>query len=275
MHRFHLPPATCQGSPLTIEGGEAHHALHVVRVRPGDRVTVLDGAGLELACTVGTTTRHAVVLEVHERLPHPAPVTRITLFQAVTKARSMEWVIQKATELGCHRIVPVVLTRSVPHYESTAGDRKSARWLEHAIEAMKQCGWPWLPEIPAPVSLADALARWPTRNPADPLPLDLAWVASLHPGAVHPRQTLDAFHARSGGPPHDVGVWIGPEGDFTPAELERIIEAGACPVSLGPQVLRSETAAIYCLSVLNYELLPAAAPPRAWASSQSHAGGRT
>ena len=267
MHRFHLPTSQCQGPTLTLEGSEAHHALHVVRVAVGERVLVLDGAGTEFHCEVQSTGRREVVLAVGERTLHVRPSLRVTLFQAVTKARSMEWVVQKATELGCHRLVPVITARSVPQYQEAAADRKTSRWLDWAVEAMKQCGWPWLPTIPPPAPLAEVLGQ--------ALRFDLALVASLQPGAVHPRQHLDAFEAKAGARPRDVAVWIGPEGDFTLPELAAITQAGALPISLGPQVLRSETAAVYCLSLLNYELQPAEAPPRAWASSQSQAGGST
>jgi 16S rRNA (uracil1498-N3)-methyltransferase len=267
MHRFYLPPSRCQGTTLTLDGSEAHHALHVLRVRAGDPVVVLDGSGSELACVVQSATRHEVNLEVGGRVRHPVPPVRLTLFQAVTKARSMEWIVQKAAELGCHRLVPVITARSVPQYAEDAGDRKSLRWSDLAIEAMKQCGWPWLPEITPPAPLIEVLRRG--------LRFDLALVASLHPGTMHPRRHIEAFEARAGRRPSEAAVWIGPEGDFTGPELAAIIQAGALPISLGPQVLRSETAAVYCLAFLNYEFQPADAPPRAWVSSQSQAEGST
>jgi 16S rRNA (uracil1498-N3)-methyltransferase len=255
MHRFFLPPARCQGIQLTLDGPEAHHALHVVRVQAGDRVGVLDGAGTELACEVSNVGRREVALAVVARTQHPPAPFRLTLAQAVTKARSLEWIIQKATELGCHHLVPVITGRSVPHYEAEAGDRKAARWLELAIEALKQCGGHWLPGIPAPAPLAEVLAR--------PQGADLALVAALRPDAAHPREILEAFAARTGAPPRDVTVWVGPEGDFTEAELAAILGSGARPINLGPRVLRSETAAVYCLSFLNYELQQRPLSPRA------------
>lgn len=255
MHRFFVPPARCQGTQLTLDGSEAHHALHVIRIQSGDPVVVLDGAGGELACEVGNAGRREVTLTVVGRTQHPPAPFRLTLAQAVTKARSLEWIIQKATELGCHRLVPVTSERSVPQYEADAGDRKAARWLDLAIEALKQCGGHWLPEIPAPAPLGEVLTRLAGG--------ELALVAALQPGARHPREILEAFAARMGAPPRDVTVWVGPEGDFTEAELAGILGSGARPITLGPRVLRSETAAVYCLSFLNYELQERAPAPRA------------
>lgn len=245
MHRFHLPPAACRGPALTLTGGEAHHALHVLRVQPGDRVAVLDGAGHEHLCDVRETARHEVRLTVRQSTEHPPLPHDITLIQAVTKTRSMDWIVQKATELGARRIVPVVADRSVPRLDPGANDR-TAKWEEIAIEALKQCGTPWLPRIDPPQPLSAYIAR------AERFPLSL--LASLQPDARHPREILRACATEHGGTPAAVAIWIGPEGDFTPAEVLEIRNSGAQPITLGPLVLRSETAAVYCLAFLSYEM---------------------
>jgi 16S rRNA (uracil1498-N3)-methyltransferase len=115
-----------------------------------------------------------------------------------------------------------------------------------AVEAIKQCGAAWLPKIEAPVTPAQFLARKEI--------FDLSLIGSLQKERRHPRECLQEFQAKHGQLPQSVGVWIGPEGDFTLEELDAIQAAGALPVSLGRLVLRVETAAIYCLSILNYEL---------------------
>ena len=117
---------------------------------------------------------------------------------------------------------------------------------EVAIEAIKQCGAAWLPKIETPMTIGQYLARKEI--------LDLSLVGSLQKDRRHPRECLGEFQAKHKRLPQSVGVWIGPEGDFTPEELETIQTSGALPVSLGRLVLRVETAAIYCLSILNYEL---------------------
>lgn len=249
MHRFFLPPPLCQGDRLELSGPEAHHALHVLRLTAGDPVTVLDGAGTVLDCEVAATGRRAVTLAVCRRESRPPPGLALTLFQAVAKARAMEGIVQKATELGVRRLVPVLTERSVPRFSAGDTPPKLARWREIAIEALKQCGTPWLPEILAPAPLAAVLETG--RG------FDLALVAALAPGAGHPRRLLEEFRARHPNELVKVGVWVGPEGDFTPAELEAIQRTGAHAVTLGERVLRCDTAAVYCLSVLNYALQPA------------------
>jgi 16S rRNA (uracil1498-N3)-methyltransferase len=246
MHRFHLPPDACRGDSLTLTDVEAHHALHVLRVRLGDAVAVLDGEGGVFACAVTALDRHRVSLGVRERRTEPRPDHEITLVQAVTKTRSMEWIVQKGTELGLRRLVPVLTARSVPQFSGAEAARKAGRWREIAIESLKQCGTPWLPGIQTPLPLSEYLAGIPR--------FDLMLVASLHPGASHPRRALEAYRARPGCLPKEIAVWIGPEGDFTEAEVAAICNAGAVPISLGPLVLRAETAAVCCLSFLGYEL---------------------
>ncbi|MCZ7636157.1 MAG: 16S rRNA (uracil(1498)-N(3))-methyltransferase [Verrucomicrobia bacterium] len=262
MHRCYLPPEACQGTALELSGSEAHHALHVLRVRVGDPLWVLDGAGHSHRCVVKALGRHRVTLGVEERLFFPRQPHQITLIQAVAKPRSMDWVVQKATELGAHRLIPVLTERSIPHLDQADAARKAARWRDLAIEALKQCGTPWLPVIDPPRSLSEFLARVPR--------FDLTLVAALAGSPRHPREPWEGFFREHGRVPDNVAVWIGPEGDFTPAELEAVVAAGAVPITLGPYVLRCETAAVACLAILAYELAACA-----WDSRKSQATGST
>jgi 16S rRNA (uracil1498-N3)-methyltransferase len=246
MHRFYLPPGSTQGDSLRLDGREAHHALHVLRVKPGEPVLVLDGAGQESSCTVEECARATLVLRVTGRNFIPAPPCSLTLLQAVPKGKIIESIIQKSVELGARRIVPLLAERVVTKLDSADAADKREKWQQVAIEAIKQCGAAWLPEIEAPMTLDQYLARKEI--------FDLSLVGSLQKERHHPRECLNGFQAKHGRSPQSVGVWIGPEGDFTPEELETIQASGALPVSLGRLVLRVETAAIYCLSVLNYEL---------------------
>ena len=257
MRRFYLPPEQCQGGSLVLTGSEAHHARHVLRLRLDERVTVLDGAGHDFRCKVDGFERDAVRLAVEEKLFHPHPPGRVTLLQAVPKGRLMEDVIQKATELGVFRIVPLLSERVVAHLDSREAAHKTAKWQLVAREAIKQCGSAWLPVVEAPVSLSELLGR----NEGFELPL----LASLGSGSRSPRDYFGAFNAKRGRMPQSVCAWVGPEGDFTPGETEAIRSSGALPITLGPLVLRTDTAAIYCLSVINYEL-HASAPAQTPAS---------
>jgi 16S rRNA (uracil1498-N3)-methyltransferase len=246
MHRFYLPPAECKTAPLTLAGREAHHALHVLRMRKGDQVTILDGAGREFLCAVENFDRDKIQLAAVQTKTIPAPPCPITLLQAVPKGKIIESIIQKATELGVARIVPLLTERVVMDLDDKHAARKTEKWQQVAIEAIKQCGAAWLPRVEVPMTPKEFLARAEK--------FELPFIASLQPGAQHPRQYLERFQAQHGRKPQSACVWIGPEGDFTAAEVDAIIAAGALPITLGKLVLRVETAAMYCLSVLNYEV---------------------
>jgi 16S rRNA (uracil1498-N3)-methyltransferase len=246
MHRFYLPPASTRGDSLRLDGREAHHALHVLRLQRGELVTVLDGVGNEFLCAVETSSRHAVTLSVSLKNFTPPLPGSITLLQAVPKGKIIESIIQKAVELGARRIVPLLTERVVTQLDAEDAAVKREKWQQVAIEAIKQCGAAWLPQIEAPMTIAEYLARKEK--------FDLSLIGSLQKERRHPRECFREFQAKPGRLPQSVGVWIGPEGDFTPEELEAIQASGALPISLGRLVLRVETAAIYCLSILNYEL---------------------
>lgn len=246
MHRFHLPPDQCEGERLELVEREAHHALQVLRLRRDDRVQVLDGRGQVLQCTVEGCGRDRIFLQVVQRHFTPAPACQITLLQALPKGKLFEAILQKSTELGVYRIVPLITERVVSHLDQDDALAKTARWRQVLVEAIKQCGSPWLPLLEPPVGPAEFLGRREQ--------FDLAWFGSLQPNARHPRAVFETFARTQQRLPTTAAVWIGPEGDFSPAETELFESAGVSPVTLGPLVLRTETAALYCLSVLNYEL---------------------
>jgi 16S rRNA (uracil1498-N3)-methyltransferase len=246
MHRFYLPPAHCSGPTLTLSDGEAHHAARVLRLQPGERVTVLDGAGTELLCEVLRVDKREVALQVIEKKIHPAPPCELTLVQAIPKGKIIESIIEKATELGAHRIVPLLTERVTTKLDEDSAADKGTKWQHVAVEAIKQCGAAWLPRVDAPVTLREFIATKPQ--------FDLAMVGALQGAARHPREVLQEFTTRESRRPQSIAVWIGPEGDLTGEELDQIQAIGAHPITLGPLVLRVETAAIYCLSFLNYEM---------------------
>jgi 16S rRNA (uracil1498-N3)-methyltransferase len=252
MHRFYLPPGSTQGDSLRLDGREAHHALHVLRLQRGELITVLDGVGNEFLCAVENSSRHAVTLSVSLKYFTPPLPCSITLLQAVPKGKIIENIIQKAVELGARRIVPLLTEHVVTRLDDRDAADKRTKWQQVAIEAIKQCGAAWLPEIETPTTLGEFLKR---RDK-----FDLSLAGSLQKERRHPRECFLEFQAQHKRLPQSVGVWIGPEGDFTPEELEAIQASGALPVSLGRLVLRVETAAIYCLSILNYELNSAMEP---------------
>jgi 16S rRNA (uracil1498-N3)-methyltransferase len=246
MPRFYLPPEQCCTANLVLAGREAHHALHVLRLRRGDRVTVVDGAGRQFVCELREHDRDKVALAVVETHSLPPLPCQVTLLQAVPKGKLIESIIQKATELGAVRIVPLLSERVATKLDAKAAADKAIKWRAVAIEAIKQCGAAWLPRVDVPLTPEQFLQRGEQ--------FELPLIASLQDDRQHPRKWFLDFQTKHGRPPHSVCVWIGPEGDFTPAEVQAIQSAGALPISLGSLVLRTETAAIYCLSIFGYEL---------------------
>jgi 16S rRNA (uracil1498-N3)-methyltransferase len=246
MHRFHLPPAESRGEQLTLSGREAHHAVDVLRIQDGERVVVLDGAGHELRCEVRRHQRDSVSLQVLERTAIPPLPFSITLLQALPKGKIIESIIQKATELGAARIVPILSERVVTHLNAESAEAKAKKWQLLAIEAIKQCGNAWLPKVEGPLTVEKFIARHEQ--------FELPLIGCLEPDSRHPRKWFREFIAARQRLPQSVCVWVGPEGDFTSAEYRAIKQSGALPITLGRLVLRTETAATYCLSVLNYEL---------------------
>jgi 16S rRNA (uracil1498-N3)-methyltransferase len=170
----------------------------------------------------------------------------ITLAQAIPKGKNMELIIQKATELGVSRIVPLLSERTIIQLAEGDDGRRVEKWRQVVIEAAKQCGQNWLPAVDPPVSLKKFFSEFDRYE----APL----IASLQGDARSFKRVLSDFREQHGRRPTSTLMLIGPEGDFTPAESALAKTAGCLPVSLGPIVLRAETAAIYSLSVLAYEL---------------------
>jgi len=246
MHRFYLPPDSCRGEILTLPEREAHHAAHVLRLRRGERISVLDGEGQIIEAEVAEVSRKVLRAIVRGRTLAARPHWRITLAQAIPKGKMMESIIQKATELGVARIVPLLTERVIIHLDEEDAANKEERWQHTAVEALKQSGNPWLSRVSLPVTPAQFLAEKEE--------FELALIGSLRDDARHSRHYFDRFRERHGRSPSSACLWIGPEGDFTDAEMEAARVGGAQPIDLGPLVLRCETAAIASLAIVNYEM---------------------
>lgn len=246
MRRFFQAADPGSDGSIVLGGAEAHHAAQVIRLRVGERAVVLDGRGGEYICLVMSVARREVRLQVQQTIQHRPPVCRVRLVQAVTKGKSFEVILQKAVELGAAEILPLLTERVVARPAGNEFVDKQEKWQQVAVEAIKQCGATWLPRVLLPASLAEA------RRQDDST--ELVIVAALGAEARHLRTVLESFLAQQGRIPGTISVWIGPEGDFAPEELELLLQAGAKPVTLGPHVLRSETAALCALSVLAHEL---------------------
>ena len=245
MHRFYLPAAECRGDLLRLAGQEARHAVRVLRLQPGNPAVILDGEGTEFNCEVESTSRDSLSLRVRQRRLAPPLPCSLTLMVGIPKGKIIESIIQKSVELGARSVVPLLTDRVVTRLDEESSRHKREQWRQTAIEAIKQCGALRLPEIEMPASVPNYLARKEA--------FELQLVGSLQKERQHPRDVFREFETANGRPPRSASVWIGPEGDFTPAELKMIEDSGARPISLGSLILRVETAAIYCLSILNYE----------------------
>ncbi|HYE32956.1 MAG TPA: RsmE family RNA methyltransferase [Methylomirabilota bacterium] len=246
MHRCYVEPGQASNATLTLSDREAHHATNVLRLKVRDRIVALDGQGSEFLCEIADISRKGGQLKVLSRTSiRPLPY-QLTLIQAVPKGKAMENIVQKATELGAIGIVPLLSERTVVQLDDEDAGAKVEKWTETCIEAIKQCGSAWLPKIDPPTSPTAFLNRGER--------FDLQLLASLQSDTQHPRAILDAYFEERKKHATSIAIWVGPEGDFTPAEINMARNAGALPVTLGPLVLRSDTAAIYSLSVLNYEM---------------------
>ena len=161
----------------------------------------------------------------------------------------MELIVQKAVEIGAAEIAPIVSDRTVVQIDSETAAQKQAKWQQIAIEAAKQCGQNWLPRVHAPRRLTEFFSS------ASEESFDLRLIGSLQPDARQLKKILEDYSSEHRDRPRSVMMLVGPEGDFTPAELSLARRHGCQPITLGPVILRVETAALYCLSILSYELL--------------------
>ncbi len=237
MHRLLVETGFLEQDSVVLPKEAARH-LKVLRPKPGEEIELFDGqgatrvyrvAGADLTAT-GAVTRH------------PRSRTRLTLFACVTKGSRWDWTIEKAVELGVSRIVPVISDRCIVRLPTDERAAKAERWRRIAEDAARQSDAVWLPEVLAAVDFPAALDLVKA--------CDRVFVGALT--TPPPPALLTAVRQNLGGlspDGRDLGLFVGPEGDFTSAELAALLEI-AVPASFGPTILRAETAAIFGLSVL-------------------------
>ncbi len=270
-------PESLSEDTVVLSPDESHHLSRVLRVEPGQELTLFDGQGTRAEGVVETVSKKEVTVRVTRRETVEAPAVEITLIQAVCKPDRFEMILQKATELGVRAIQPVVTANaSLP-----AGKIEKMISRGEAIirNAAQQCGTAWMPVF-QPLEKFDRIFPGIGSNcvaacdsvPA-PQTFDACFIGSLHPNAVPFKQAFDQLRntgsaggvalpldagpaggAKPPGEPFRAALLIGPEGDFSEEEVNAAVAAGAIPVTFGKQILRTETAAIFGLSVLAYEL---------------------
>lgn len=239
MSRFYCLSSEFQAGGASLCNDAAKHCAQVLRKHVGDQIIIFDGAGNEATAEITEISTKRVDLKILEQRHTPAPAVSISLIQSIPKGANMEWIIEKAVELGVNAIYPVVTERTVVRLDLNDCARKQEKWQRVAIEACKQCGQSWLPKVHAPSRFPAMLGTLPAH--------DLKIIAALQPEAK-------SFKAVLSGAPASAVVAIGPEGDFTPDEYSAARAHGLEPVTLGPLVLRVETAAFFAVSVLVHEL---------------------
>lgn len=249
--RAFCTPATSEPAEIFLSSSESHHLVAVNRARAGDTVVAFDGRGTEWVCELISDRKNAAVLKVRSRRALTALPFELTLGQALPKGTSMDAIVRKATEIGAAQIVPLESERTQVHLDGDRSDKKIEKWQTAALEAAKQCGNAFVPTV-QPLQNAAAFMTASVGQG-----YDLKLIASLHPGAKSLKSVLAIFRAAHARQPSRVLWLVGPEGDFSPEEMALAQTSGFEPITLGPLVLRCETAATYALSVLSYELLNA------------------
>lgn len=242
--RIVLSETVAAQRPLTLTGSAWQYAARVLRLRVGDVLRISNGQGREWVARIAASERNSFVLDcLEEIVSRTESPLAIHLFAGLTKGAKLEWVVQKTTELGVHRLVPVVCERSQvkPHAERT---HKGERWREIARQASRQCGRVQLPEISAPVTFAESLAESGQDGPN--LLLDPGKTVEKNCGVFGSPANCP------GGPPRTARIWVGPEGGFTAEEVAAGVAAGLALLGLGPRILRAETACIAAVTLVQW-----------------------
>jgi len=238
--RFYVPKESIDGNRILISGREAHHILDVMRLKVSDRVIVFDGTGKEYIGVVKEAGRRSLSLEITAtRDAARKERCGITLIQAIPKKEKMDYIVEKATELGAARIIPIITERTIPEWSDSKKAVTVERWKKISLEAAKQCGRADIPAIGAISGVEDAIKS------VDGYGLKL--IAALSDKAVKLKAALKGTRTDK------VAVAIGPEGDFTAQEIACCEKSGFKVVGLGPRVLKSDTAGLAALAAINYE----------------------
>lgn len=280
MFRFFVAPEQIAGDRITVTGDDVNHMKNVLRMKPGERVRISNGTDEDYFCTIESLEEDAVLLHVDSREQSSIELpVQIYLFQGLPKSDKMELIIQKAVELGAYGIVPVSMKRSVVKLDSKKAAAKVKRWNAIAESAAKQSGRMVIPQVLMPVTFAQAVEQasdmdckllpYENEEGMDGVRRILGELAEQVKKRIGERQRSreqqcspkqQAASSESGvlsaEKPFRIGILIGPEGGFEPAEVELAVKDGWQRISLGRRILRTETAGMALLSVLVYLLEP-------------------
>lgn len=243
MHRFFVSPTDIGGDTVTFPRDLSRQISRVLRMSPGDEVTVLDNTGWEYTVTLSSADATRTEGRITSRREgRGEPAIRLTLYQAMIRPERFEWTLQKCAELGAARFVPVVTLRTTRRHKDVSANRRE-RWRRIIREASEQSRRPRLPELDAPQTLEDALK-------SSPRPALMAWEGERRSSLKSTLERWRSLEADTSA----MSLFIGPEGGFDPAEVESALEHGVETIGLGNRILRSETAAMTLTATVMHEL---------------------
>ena len=238
MQMFYVEPEQIQGDRVTISGPDVNHIRTVLRMRPGEEVAVSDQRSFHACCRIETLQADQVVLTAKEAFADTELSAEVILYQGLPKGDKMEWIIQKNTELGVARIVPVAMERSVVKLDGKKAAARLERWQAVAESAGKQSGRTRVPQVEAVMSYAGMLEA---AGECDLLLLPYESASGIE-------ETRRLLHQAAAG--MRIGILVGPEGGFAPAEVDKAQAAGFQVMTLGRRILRTETAGMAMMAAL-------------------------
>lgn len=243
MQHFFVTPDMVTDTEIYIEGQDVNHMKNVLRMKIGEQVEISDGNNLKYLCEVSEYESERAILKIIERKEADTELkSKLYLFQGLPKNDKMELIVQKAVELGAYEIIPVSMKRCVVKLDAKKAAKKVERWSSISESAAKQAGRSIIPEVTEVLSYEQALQKAKE--------LDVVIVPyELAEGMKETKQIISKIQSGQ-----SVGIFIGPEGGFEREEIDRAMECGASPVTLGRRILRTETAGLTILSVLMFHL---------------------
>ncbi|WP_026485602.1 RsmE family RNA methyltransferase [Caldanaerobius polysaccharolyticus] len=239
MHKFFVSPENVFDKKVMITDRDELNHFKVLHIKKGENIVVSDGIGNDYRVEVVEINEKYVTASILSVLQPVKASVDITLYQALPKSAKMDLIVQKCTELGINSIVPVITERVVVKWDDSSG--KLVRWRRIAYESSKQCRRSTVPYIHEPMAFEDVLESIKS--------YDIFFLPHEAENIVHLKDIM-----RKGKSFKKVGILIGPEGGFSDGEVTRAVQSGACPVTLGPRVLRTETAGFVTVSLIMYEM---------------------
>lgn len=231
---------------ITISGQEAHHIINVMRIGKGDKLIIFDGKGKEYICSVKDTSRQKVFLKIEKinLISERLNKIKIILMQAIPKKYSMDFIVEKATELGVDRIIPIITERTIPKFAASEKTKKIQRWNSILIAAVKQCGRSIVPQLDGIVPYNDSFNL---------LNKDAVKImACLSEGTIDFKKIITEIKTHNENGPKEIAIYIGPEGDFSQKEIAVAQQNGCFLASFGKTVLRVDAAVLFALSVIKF-----------------------